>query len=46
MGAEPGAAPIEAQGLGWKNKCGKGNAEDTITSGLEGHGHKHPPNGP
>jgi catalase-peroxidase len=23
-------------GLGWKNKFGKGNAEDTITSGLEG----------
>ena len=33
---EPAAAPIEQQGLGWKNKCGKGNAEDTITSGLEG----------
>ena len=36
MGPEPGAAAIEMQGLGWKNKCGKGNAEDTITSGLEG----------
>jgi catalase-peroxidase len=36
LGAEPAAAPIEAQGFGWKNKCGKGNAEDTITSGLEG----------
>ncbi|MBT0669453.1 catalase/peroxidase HPI [Novosphingobium profundi] len=36
MGAEPTAAGIESQGLGWKNKCGKGNAEDTITSGLEG----------
>ena len=24
------------QGLGWNNKCGKGNAEDTMTSGLEG----------
>ncbi len=34
--AEPGAAPVEAQGFGWKNKCGKGNAEDTVTSGLEG----------
>ncbi|MTJ02804.1 catalase/peroxidase HPI [Idiomarina piscisalsi] len=34
--AEPAAAPVEQQGLGWKNKCGKGNAEDTITSGLEG----------
>lgn len=33
---EPAAAGIEDQGLGWKNKCGKGNAEDTITSGLEG----------
>lgn len=36
VGAEPAAAPIEQQGLGWKNKCGKGNAEDTISSGLEG----------
>jgi catalase-peroxidase len=36
MGAEPGAAPIEEQGLGWKNSCGKGHSEDTITSGLEG----------
>ena len=34
--AEPAAAPVEQQGLGWKNKCGKGNAEDTVTSGLEG----------
>jgi catalase-peroxidase len=36
LGAEPAAAPLEEQGFGWKNKCGKGNAEDTITSGLEG----------
>lgn len=36
LGPEPAAAPIEKQGLGWENKCGKGNAEDTITSGLEG----------
>ncbi len=36
VGREPAAADIEEQGLGWKNKCGKGNAEDTITSGLEG----------
>lgn len=36
LGPEPAAAPIEDQGFGWKNKCGKGNAEDTITSGLEG----------
>ncbi len=36
VGAEPEGAPLEDQGLGWKNKFGKGNAEDTITSGLEG----------
>ena len=36
VGPEPGAAPIEEQGLGWKNKCGKGHSEDTVTSGLEG----------
>ncbi len=36
VGVEPAAAGIEEQGFGWKNKCGKGNAEDTITSGLEG----------
>lgn len=36
VGAEPAAEGVEAQGLGWKNKCGKGNAEDTTTSGLEG----------
>jgi len=36
IGQEPAAAAIEEQGLGWKNKCGKGNAEDTMTSGLEG----------
>jgi len=36
VGPEPAAAPVEAQGFGWKNKCGKGNAEDTMTSGLEG----------
>jgi catalase-peroxidase len=36
VGKEPGAAPLEAQGLGWKNRCGKGHSEDTVTSGLEG----------
>ncbi|MBZ9611870.1 catalase/peroxidase HPI [Rheinheimera maricola] len=36
MGPEPAAAGIEEQGLGWKNKCGKGHSEDTTTSGLEG----------
>ncbi len=36
VGPEPEGAPMEQQGLGWKNSFGKGNAEDTITSGLEG----------
>ncbi|MGK0441657.1 MAG: catalase-peroxidase [Pseudohongiellaceae bacterium] len=36
VGAEPAAATLEQQGLGWKNKCGKGHSEDTVTSGLEG----------
>ncbi len=36
VGVEPGGASIEEQGLGWKNKCGKGHSEDTVTSGLEG----------
>ncbi len=36
VGPEPGGASIEEQGLGWKNKCGKGHSEDTVTSGLEG----------
>ncbi len=36
VGPEPAAAPIEEQGFGWKNKCGKGHSEDTVTSGLEG----------
>ncbi|WP_404341228.1 catalase/peroxidase HPI [Pseudoalteromonas mariniglutinosa] len=36
LDAEPAAAGIEEQGLGWKNKCGKGHSEDTMTSGLEG----------
>jgi catalase-peroxidase len=36
LGPEPAAAGIEQQGLGWANKCGSGNAGDTVTSGLEG----------
>jgi catalase-peroxidase len=36
VGREPAAASIEEQGLGWKNSFGTGNAEYTITSGLEG----------
>ncbi|MDH5392082.1 MAG: catalase/peroxidase HPI [Gammaproteobacteria bacterium] len=36
VGAEPAAEAIEEQGFGWKNRCGKGHSEDTMTSGLEG----------
>jgi catalase-peroxidase len=36
VGPAPEAASIEEQGLGWKNTFGKGNGDDTITSGLEG----------
>ena len=36
LGPEPEAADIENQGLGWKNTMGRGKAEDTITSGIEG----------
>lgn len=36
VAAEPAAAGIEEQGLGWKNKCGEGSGADTISSGLEG----------
>lgn len=36
LGPDPEAAEIETQGLGWMNPQGKGNAEDAITSGLEG----------
>jgi catalase-peroxidase len=35
VGAEPEGAEIELQGLGWKNKFGKGCGADTIGSGLE-----------
>ncbi len=35
VGPEPEAAPIEEQGLGWKNSFGTGKGDDTITSGLE-----------
>jgi catalase-peroxidase len=36
VGKEPAAASIEAQGLGWANKCGSGHGADTVSSGLEG----------
>jgi len=36
VGREPEGAPIEQQGLGWKNSFGTGKGGDTITSGIEG----------
>jgi catalase-peroxidase len=36
IGPEPEAAPIENQGLGWKNSVNGGNGAHTLTSGLEG----------
>lgn len=36
VGKEPAAAGVEEQNLGWKNTYGTGNAQYTITSGLEG----------
>ena len=42
VGREPEGAAIEEQGLGWKNTFGRGNAGDTITSGIEGAWTKNP----
>jgi catalase-peroxidase len=36
VGPEPEAAPLEEQGLGWKNSFGTGVGDDAFTSGLEG----------
>ncbi|EAY25748.1 catalase/peroxidase HPI [Microscilla marina] len=36
VGAEPAAAGIAEQGMGWTNSFGSGKGGDTITSGLEG----------
>ena len=35
VGADPEAAPIEEQGLGWKSSYGSGKGGDAITSGIE-----------
>ena len=35
VGPEPEAAPLEEQGLGWRNSFGSGKGDDTTTSGLE-----------
>ena len=36
VGAEPEGAPLEQQGLGWKNSMGTGSGVDAISSGIEG----------
>ncbi|MHB8453080.1 MAG: catalase/peroxidase HPI, partial [Mycobacteriales bacterium] len=36
IGPEPEGAPLEEQGLGWRNSYGTGKGADTISSGLEG----------
>lgn len=36
LGPKPESADIKDQGFGWMNPQGKGNAEDTVSSGLEG----------
>ncbi len=35
VGAEPEGAPLEEQGLGWRNTFGSGKGRDAITSGIE-----------
>jgi catalase-peroxidase len=42
VGPEPEGAPIEEQGLGWKNTFGSGKGVDTISSGIEGAWTTHP----
>ncbi|WP_460815197.1 catalase/peroxidase HPI [Nocardioides korecus] len=36
IGPPPEIAPMEQQGLGWNNPQGSGNAENTMTNGIEG----------
>ena len=42
LGEKPEGAEIQEQGFGWMNPKGKGNAEDTVSSGLEGAWTTHP----
>ncbi|WP_102158269.1 catalase/peroxidase HPI [Zhihengliuella halotolerans] len=35
MGPDPETAPLENQGIGWKNEYGTGHGDDSLTSGLE-----------
>ena len=36
LGEEPEGSDVHEQGFGWSNPKGKGNAGDTVTSGIEG----------
>jgi len=42
LGPDPEAEDVEAQGLGWLNKKGRGVGRDAVTSGLEGAWTTHP----
>lgn len=42
LGPEPEGAPLEEQGLGWKNAFETGKGPHTITSGIEGAWTTHP----
>jgi catalase-peroxidase len=42
VGREPEGAPIQEQGIGWRNSLGSGTGVDTITSGIEGAWTRNP----
>lgn len=42
LGPDPEAEDVDAQGLGWLNKTGRGVGRDTVTSGIEGAWTTHP----
>ena len=42
LGAEPEAAGVEEQGLGWINRTSRGIGTNTVTSGIEGAWTTHP----
>ena len=42
LGPNPEGADVADQGFGWINPNGKGNAEDTVSSGIEGAWTTHP----
>jgi len=42
IGAPPEISPLEKMGLGWHNPVGTGNAENTMTNGIEGSWTQNP----